>query len=98
MHERPGSNRLRLAGCWESHRVDARVAGCPTIARRVLRSNCLTIARYSAATSSGLRNTGRERGGIAGRWMKPVAASLCCGVPSKARSLSRSRLGELYPA
>ena len=53
--ERPGSNRLRLAGCWESHRADAQVAGCPTIARRVLRSNCLTIARYSAATSSGLR-------------------------------------------
>ena len=59
----------------------------------------LTIARYSAAITSGLREvTGRDRGGIAGRWTKPVAAPRVCAAASEARSLSRTQLGELYPA
>jgi hypothetical protein len=58
----------------------------------------LTIARYSAAVFSGLRDaTGCGRGGIAGRWTKPVAAFPGGGAPSKAESLARTRLGELYP-
>jgi len=58
-----------------------------------------TIAWYSAAISDGLREvTRRDRGGIPGRWTKPVAASPVHGVASKAKSLSRTRLGELYPA
>jgi len=47
----------------------------------------------------GLREgTGCCRGGIAGRWTKPVAASPVHGVASEAKSLSRTPLGELYPA
>ena len=59
----------------------------------------LTIARYSAAISGGLREvTRRDRGGIAGRWTKPAVASPVCDVASEAGSLSRTRLGELYAA
>ena len=59
----------------------------------------LSIARYSAAISDGLREvTRRDRGGIAGRWTKPVAASPVHGVASEAKSLSRIPRGELYPA
>ena len=66
--------------------------------RGVFHLRCLTIARYSAAISSGLCEvTRRDRGGIAGRWTKPAAASPVCDVPSEAKSLSRTRLGELYP-
>ena len=58
----------------------------------------LTIAQYSAAVFSGPRDaTGYGRGGIAGRWTKPVAAFPVGSVPSKAESLARTRLGELYP-
>jgi hypothetical protein len=58
-----------------------------------------TIARYSAAISDGLREgTGCCRGGIARRWTKPAVASPVCDVLSEASSLSRTRLGELYPA
>ena len=48
--------------------------------------------------SSELRNaTGCRRGEIAGRWTKPVAAFPVGSVPSKAESLSRTQLRELYP-
>jgi len=58
----------------------------------------LTIAWYSAAISSELgKATACGRGGIAGRWTKPVAAFPVSGVPSNAESLARTRLGELYP-
>src|SRR5206468_5241910 len=58
----------------------------------------LTIARYSAAITSGLRHAGDcRRGGIAGRWTKPVAAPSVCDVASEVRSLSQPQLGELYP-
>ena len=54
----------------------------------------ITIARYSAAINGGLRDgAGCRRGGIVGRWTKPVAAPRVCDV----RSLSRPQLGELYP-
>ncbi|HWT82711.1 MAG TPA: hypothetical protein VN648_28350, partial [Candidatus Methylomirabilis sp.] len=50
------------------------------------------------AVFSGLRNTtGCDHRGIAGRWTKPVAAFPGGDVPSKAESLARIRLGELYP-
>ena len=59
----------------------------------------ITIARYSAAISSGLCEiTRRDRGGIVGRWTKPAVASPVCDVLSEAISLSRTRLGEFYPA
>jgi hypothetical protein len=58
----------------------------------------ITIARYSAAITSGLRHAGDcRRGGIAGRWTKPVAAPGVCDVASEVRSLSQPQLGELYP-
>jgi hypothetical protein len=56
------------------------------------------MARYSTAVFSRLRDaTGYGRGGIAGRWMKPVAAFSVGSTPSKAESLARTRTGELYP-
>jgi hypothetical protein len=64
-----------------------------------LEDDLLSIARYSAAISSGLCEiTRRDRGGIVGRWTKPAVASPVCDVLSEAISLSRTRLGELYPA
>ena len=58
----------------------------------------LTIARYSAVISSGLREvTRRGRGGIAGRWTKPAAAS---PVATSRRKPSRHRgpdVGDSYP-
>ena len=61
--------------------------------------NRITIARYSAVICSGLREVMlRDRGGIAGRWTEPAFASPVRDVPSEVISLSRTRLGELYPA
>ena len=55
----------------------------------------LTIARYSAAISSGLCEvTRRDRGGIVGRWTKPAVASPVCDVLSEASlALSDSTWG-----
>jgi hypothetical protein len=59
----------------------------------------LTIARYTAAITRELHHaTGRSRGGIPGRWTKPVAMPRICAAASEDRSLSRTQLGELYLA
>ena len=58
----------------------------------------LTIAQYSAAISSGLRDgAGCRRGGIVGRWTKPIAARRVCDIAPGVSSLSRPQVGELYP-
>lgn len=60
----------------------------PVTLQGVFHLRRLTIARYSAVISSGLREvTRRGRAGIAGRWTKPAAASPVCDVPSEAKSL-----------
>src|SRR5271157_5755265 len=54
----------------------------------------LTIARYSAAISDGLREvTRRDRGGIPGRWTKPVAAPQFTVLRRKPSRYRESHLG-----
>ena len=57
----------------------------------------LTIACYSAAISSEPGNAiGCGRGGIAGRWTKPVATTKFVACRQNANLLRGRRLGELY--
>src|SRR6516225_1007305 len=82
-----------------NERQDAYEAVFTALAHPVRRRILITIARYSAAITSGLHHaTGRRRGGIAGRWTKPVATPRVCAAASEARSLWRTQPGELYLA
>ena len=81
---RPGTKSMDLNGT-----EDAQITFVDGSALQIGGPPLITIACYSAAISSEPGNTtGCRRGGIAGRWTKPVAATqfvasrrkpICCG-------------------